>query len=117
MVAAAIASFGTMMVVAQDAKQDVAKQKEAAAANLKKAELGKTVVVETDSFLIATTLTEDKGKALGAVLEKVVPIARKSRLPARGSSTSRRKRRGRANWQCTICPRDGISRASCETWW
>lgn len=63
---------------AQDAKKDVARQKEVAAANLKKAELGKATVVESTHFLIATPLPESKAKALGAVLDKVVPIARKA---------------------------------------
>lgn len=59
-------------------KKDASGQKAAAVANMKKAELGKSTVVETDNFLVATTMTEDKAKALGAVLEKVVPIARKA---------------------------------------
>jgi hypothetical protein len=65
---------------AQDAKakEIAAKQKAIAAANLKKAELAKPALAETDHFLVATTLPEDKAKALGAVLEKVVPLARKA---------------------------------------
>jgi hypothetical protein len=61
----------------KEARPEVAAQKAAAAANLKKAELGKTALVETDNFLIGTTVSEEKAKALGAVLEKVVPVARK----------------------------------------
>lgn len=53
-------------------------QKAAAVANMKRAELGNPVVVETENFLIATTLSEDKAKALGAMLEKVGPVARKA---------------------------------------
>lgn len=53
-------------------------QKAVAAANMKKAELGTAAIVETDNFVVATTLTEEKAKALGAVLEKVVPVARKA---------------------------------------
>jgi len=61
----------------KDEKKDTLKQKEAIAANLKKAEL-KAMVTETDNFIIVTTVTEEKAKALGAVLEKVVPVARKA---------------------------------------
>src|SRR4051812_21473228 len=57
-------------------KVDAAGQKATVVANLKKAEIT-AAVVETESFLIATTLPEAKAKALGAVLEKVVPVARK----------------------------------------
>ena len=65
---------------AQDdkAKETVAKQKAVAAANLKKAEFARSAIAETDHFLVATTLPEEKAKALGAVLEKVVPLARKA---------------------------------------
>lgn len=59
-------------------KVDPAKQKAAAVATLKKANLDKAAVVETDNFLIATSWPEEKAKALGAVLEKVVPVARKA---------------------------------------
>ncbi len=59
-------------------KVDGAKQKAAALATLKKAGLDKATVVETDNFLIASSLPEDKAKALGVVLEKVVPVARKA---------------------------------------
>jgi hypothetical protein len=64
--------------LAQDARKDVTRQKEVAAANLKKADLGKTAVVESAHFLIATPLPETKAKALGGVLDKVVPTARKA---------------------------------------
>src|SRR5262245_22006517 len=62
----------------KDTKPDVTKQKEAAAANMKKAGLAKTTIVETENFFIVGTLAEEKAKALGAVLEKVVPVARKA---------------------------------------
>jgi len=58
-------------------KADASKQKATALANLKKTDLTKPNVVETEHFLIASALPEDRAKALGAVLEKVVPIARK----------------------------------------
>jgi hypothetical protein len=45
---------------------------------MKKADLGKATVIETDNFVIAGTLPEEKAKSLGAVLEKVVPVARKA---------------------------------------
>lgn len=64
---------------AQDDKEAVAKQQKAAAlASLKKAELARGTVTESNHFLIATTLPESKAKTLGAILEKLVPIARKS---------------------------------------
>src|SRR5689334_22481852 len=66
------------LLPAQDAKKDLARQKQVAATNLKKADLGKTTVVESTHFLIATTLPEAKAKALGGVLDKVVPVARKA---------------------------------------
>ncbi|WP_439623456.1 hypothetical protein [Gemmata sp.] len=59
-------------------KVDPAKQKAAAVATLKKANLDKAAVVETDNFLIASSWPEEKARALGGVLEKVVPIARKA---------------------------------------
>jgi len=59
-------------------KADPTKQKTAALATLKKASLDKASVVETDNFLIASSLPEEKAKALGVVLEKVVPVARKA---------------------------------------
>src|SRR5262245_64034392 len=62
----------------KDAKPEAARQKAAAVANMKKAELGNSAVVETDNFLVVTTLSEEKAKALGALLEKVVPVARKA---------------------------------------
>jgi hypothetical protein len=59
-------------------KVDPAKQKAAAVATLKKANLDKATVVETEHFLIASSWPEEKAKALGGVLEKIVPIARKA---------------------------------------
>jgi hypothetical protein len=62
----------------QDTKQDVAKQKSAVAANLKKAGFTRTTIVESKQFIVATTLSEAKAKALGAALDRVAPIARKT---------------------------------------
>jgi hypothetical protein len=62
----------------KDEKKDGAKQKAAAVANMKKADLGGGKVIETDNFLVGSTLPEDKAKALAAVLEKVAPVARKA---------------------------------------
>ncbi|MCE9561484.1 MAG: hypothetical protein K8U57_05465 [Planctomycetes bacterium] len=59
-------------------KADPTKQKATALATLKKGGLDKATVVETDNFLIASSLPEEKAKALGVVLEKVVPVARKA---------------------------------------
>lgn len=61
----------------QDAKAITAKQKETVIANLKKADLPKANLVETDNFFVVGVLPEEKVKALGVLLEKVVPIARK----------------------------------------
>ena len=47
-----------------DAKQDVAKQKSVVAANLK-AGFTRTTIVESKQFIVATTLSEEKAKALG----------------------------------------------------
>lgn len=62
----------------QDSKKQSAAQRAVVVANLKKADLDKASIIETDHFLVATTLPEDKAKALGATLEKVVPVARKA---------------------------------------
>ncbi|HEV3383861.1 MAG TPA: hypothetical protein VG097_03550 [Gemmata sp.] len=74
--AAGVASVGTY-APAQDAKATVAKQKEAVVANLKKADLSKANIVETDNFFLVGVMPEEKAKALGTLLEKVVPVARK----------------------------------------
>jgi hypothetical protein len=58
-------------------KKDTSTQKPAIVANLKKADLPKTTIVETDNFFIVSSIPEEKAKLLGAVLEKVVPVARK----------------------------------------
>lgn len=68
-------------VVAQDKKdekKDGAARKATVVANLKAAKLDGATVIETDNFVIATTLNEEKAKLLGAALEKVVPLARKA---------------------------------------
>jgi hypothetical protein len=64
-----------LLLAAQTAPAQDAKAK--AAANLKTAGVGKAAVVETDHFVVATTLPGEKAKALGEVLDKVVPVARK----------------------------------------
>ncbi len=71
-----VGALGTS-VQGQDAKAVLAKQKETAIANLKKADLPKANLVETDNFFVVGVMPEEKVKALGMVLEKVVPIARK----------------------------------------
>jgi hypothetical protein len=66
---------------AQDKKgtpTDAGGQKRAAIDNLTKAGFGTPGVIETDNFVVATTLPAEKAKALGAVLEKVAPVARKA---------------------------------------
>jgi hypothetical protein len=68
---------GSAGLSAQD-KKEPGKQKAAAIANVKKADLGGARVVETGNFVVATTLSEERAKALGAALEKVAPVARKA---------------------------------------
>ncbi|HSQ57153.1 MAG TPA: hypothetical protein VLM40_15625 [Gemmata sp.] len=58
-------------------KKESAKQKDAVLANLKKADLTRATLIETKNFLVATTLPREKAAALGALLEKVAPLARK----------------------------------------
>ena len=76
-VAAGIASI-EQPIRAQDTKKDAARQKVVAAANMKKADFGTFALVETDHFLVATTLGEEKAKTLGALFDKITPLARKS---------------------------------------
>jgi len=76
LIAAGVASLGTS-TSAQDAKADIAKQKETVVANLKKADLSKATLTETNNFFIVGLMPEEKTKALGVILEKIVPIARK----------------------------------------
>jgi hypothetical protein len=52
-------------------------QKQAAAANLKRAEVTDATTVETDHFIVCATIPEAKAKQLGAQLEKVYATARK----------------------------------------
>jgi hypothetical protein len=59
-------------------KLDGTKEKAAAKDNLKKIKIDKPTIVETDNFVVAGSLPEDKAKALGAVLEKTLPVARKA---------------------------------------
>ena len=77
---AAVVGGGLLLQLESGAqeKKASAKQKDAVIANLKKADLSSATVVETKNFLIATTLPKDKAKALGTVLEKVAPVARKA---------------------------------------
>ena len=56
----------------------VAQAKEKAVASLKKADVEKPTVVETDNFLVVGSMTEAKAKELGGVLEKAAALARKA---------------------------------------
>src|SRR4051794_31697423 len=63
----------------KDSKDELdKKQIAAAAANLKLADVTRPSTHPTDNFLIAGALAPEKAKSLGAVLEKVVPVARKA---------------------------------------
>jgi hypothetical protein len=61
-----------------DPRKSAAAQKAAITANLKKADFSKHTVVETDNFFVVSNLPEEKARALGTALEKVVPLARKT---------------------------------------
>ena len=77
----AVALACQSFAVAQDKEKDKeagAKAKAAAAENLKKAKVDKTTVVETDHFIVAGSMPEEKAKALGTVLEKTLAVARKA---------------------------------------
>lgn len=63
--------------VAQDKDKDT-KARAAAVENLKKIKIDKPTIVETEHFLVVGSIPEDKAKALGAVLEKTLPVARKA---------------------------------------
>lgn len=61
------------------ASQAAAKQKAVLLANLKRADLPRLVaVVETDHFLVAAPLSEEKTRTLAALLERVAPVARRA---------------------------------------
>lgn len=63
---------------AQDPMPEAAKQKDVAAASMKKAGFTRTTIVASKHFLVATTLSEEKAKALGTALDRVAPVARKA---------------------------------------
>src|SRR5262245_44927974 len=75
--AAAIASQTAASAQEKD-KDKATKAKAAAVENLKKCKIDKPTVVETDNFVVAGSMPEEKAKALGAVVEKVLPVARKA---------------------------------------
>src|SRR5262249_50967274 len=78
----AVALATAVVAVAQDkkdSKDDLVKKQQATTAfNVKSAAISKTNYLETEHFLVVGVLAADKAKALGAVLEKVVPVARKA---------------------------------------
>ncbi len=59
------------------ADETTEKQKKVAAENLRKADVNKGVVVETEHLFVAGALTEARAKAVGESLEKVYKLARK----------------------------------------
>jgi hypothetical protein len=61
---------------AADAVSD--KQKAAALANMKKAEVASPVVAETDNLIVVAAVPEPKVKAMAAALDKVYALARKT---------------------------------------
>ncbi len=70
-------AFGSVSAPAQE-KLDGKKAKAAAVENLKKCKIDKPTIHETDNFVIAGTMPEEKAKALGTTLEKVLAVARKA---------------------------------------
>jgi len=71
----------TSLASAQDGMPDkkvFAEQRAVLLTNMKRADLPRVSIVETDNFFVATTTTEEKAKALGTLLDKVVPIALKA---------------------------------------
>lgn len=67
--------------LAQDKEKDKdkgSKAKAAAVENFKKAKIDKPTIVETDNFIVAGSLSEEKAKKLADVLEKTLPVARKA---------------------------------------
>ncbi len=73
-------AFGSLPhAPAQDKDKDkelVKKAKDTAEANLKKINITKPTIVETDNFIIAGSIPEEKAKALGVVLERTLKLAR-----------------------------------------
>lgn len=74
---AALALPAPQSAPAQD-KPDGTKAKAAAAENLKKINIDKPTIFETDNFVIAGSMPEAKARALGATLEKAQAVARKA---------------------------------------
>lgn len=63
----------------KDKDKELVKQaKDTALANLKKAGLEKPTVVETNNFIIVGSVSAEKAKALGEVLEKTTTLTRKT---------------------------------------
>ena len=59
-------------------KAQAGKAKATAVENLKKIKIDKPTVVETDNFIVAGSLPEEKAKKLADVLEKTFPVARRA---------------------------------------
>lgn len=80
LVALLAAAFATQTDAgAQDKeKEKDTKARAAAVENMKKIKIDKPTIVESENFLVVGTVPEEKAKALSAVLEKVLPVARKA---------------------------------------
>src|SRR5215213_2238254 len=83
----ALAALLAVALASQDASvaQDKEKKEEkdtkaraAAVENMKKIKVEKPTVEETDNFLVVGTISQEKAQALGKVLEKTLPVARKA---------------------------------------
>lgn len=75
---AAVLALAFHTTASAQEKPDGTKAKAAAAENLKKIKIDKPTIVETDNFVIAGSMTEEKAKALGTVMEKTLAVARKA---------------------------------------
>jgi len=75
--ALAFGSFGSVQSQ-EKKKEDTTKAKAAILEKLKKIDITKPTIVETDHFFIAGSMPEAKAKALGTVLEKTLTVARKA---------------------------------------
>lgn len=76
---AALAAQNASVAQDKDKKEEKdTKARAAAVENMKKIKVDKPTVEETDNFLVVGTIPAEKAQALGKVLEKTLPVARKA---------------------------------------
>jgi hypothetical protein len=79
LLAAALASQNASVAQDKDKdKEEVTKAKKVAAENMKRLKVTNPTIEETDNFLIVGSISKEKAQALGKVLEKTLPVARKA---------------------------------------